>query len=642
MELRQAQLLNAHALAGKPGRVSSRVFFMSFVYSKAPIVALGLVLSVSSLTWAQEEGVRQLPEVVITATRTEVRVDEVIADLTVIDSEALRNNSGRSVAEVLARMAGVQMSSNGGLGKSSNVYIRGTEGRHVLLLVDGVRYGSSTTGSPNFDAIPLEMIERIEVFKGPSSALYGSDAVGGVVQIFTRKGKEGFHPYASLTAGEWDRSEVSTGFTAGAKNLTYSLGIQTQNEGGFSATNPRLGSTATSGFNADRDGYAQNAVQAGLNWQFTERWSLDAKVLQTDAVNHYDGGRNPFDVRGESTSAIRKLGLEGQIFPAWKSRLELSTSADRAASLTSTSTSRFNTQQQQWSWQNELLTPWGQVFAGLEALRELVDGTQLYTVSDRTTQSAFVGISGTSGAHSWQVNARQDNNTQFGTASTGLVGYGFKFNQDLRLHGSYGTSFKVPSFNTLYWYDPVATNFQGNPTTQPESGENAELGASLAIGDQLLSLVHYENRIKGFITRQPTVSNIPYVKLDGWTLALQGETGPWSYRSALDFLDARNQLTDKKLVRRPDLQLSTTVNYAIDTWTLGATLLATSDAYDNATNTVSLGGYTTLDVFASKKLRKDWSVEGRVINLGDKFYQTALGYNQPGRAAYVTLRYLPQ
>lgn len=616
---------------------------MFFVFSKARCLALALVLGacLAISSWAQSNEVRQLQEVVVTATRSEMRADEVMADVTVINSEELRRNVGRSVSEVLARMAGVQTSSNGGLGKTSSIYIRGTENRHVLLLVDGVRYGSSTSGTANFDSIPLEMIERIEVLKGPASALYGSDAVGGVVQIFTRKGREGFHPYASLTAGEWDRAEVAAGFSAGTKELRYSLGVQSQNEGGFSATNPRLGSTNTSGFNADRDGYAQNSVQTSVNWQLVEGWSLEGLVVQADGVNHYDGGRNPFDVRGESTSAIRKLGVAGQILPAWKSRLELSSSADRSTNLTSTSTSRFNTEQQQWSWQNEVATPVGQVFAGLEALRELVDGTQRYTVSDRTTSSTFLGLSGSAGAHSWQANARHDRNTQFGSASTGLVGYGYKVTPDLRVHGSYGTSFKVPSFNTLYWFDPVPTNFQGNATTQPERGENAELGASLALGDQLLTVVHYENRIQGFITKQPTVSNIPYVKLDGWTLALQGEAGAWTYRTALDFLDARNEQTGKKLVRRPDLQLSSTASYVVGNWTLGATLLSTSDTFDNATNTVSLGGYTTLDVFASRKIRKNWALEGRVINLGDKFYQTALGYNQSGRAAYVTLRYQP-
>jgi vitamin B12 transporter len=627
---------------GSRGEFLVGFYFMSFLFSKARFFALGLGFFLGFPSWAQTDEVRQLQEVVVTATRTATRADDVMSDVTVIDQETLRRNAGRSVSEVLARLAGVQTSSNGGVGKTSSIYIRGAENRHVLLLVDGVRYGSSTSGTANFESIPLEMIDRIEVLKGPASALYGSDAVGGVVQIFTRKGRAGFHPYASLTAGEWDRAELATGFSAGTQNISYALGVQTQSEGGFSATNPRLGSTNTSGFNADRDGYAQNSVQASLNWQFVEGWSLDGLVVQADGVNHYDGGRNLFDVRGESTSSIRKIGLAGQVLPAWKSRFELSTSADKSTNLTSTSTSRFNTEQQQWSWQNEVATPVGKVFGGVEALREIVDGTQRYTVNDRTTQSAFLGLSGSAGAHRWQANARHDRNTQFGSASTGLVGYGYKVTPDLRVHGAYGTSFKVPSFNTLYWFDPVPTNFQGNATTQPERGENSEVGASLALGNQLLSVVHYENRIQGFITREPTVSNIPYVNLAGWTLALQGEGGRWTYRTALDFLDARNQLTGKKLARRADLQFSGTLSYALDSWTLGTTLLSTSDTFDNATNTVSLGGYSTLDVFASKKIRKDWAIEGRVINLGDKFYQTAQGYNQPGRAAYLTLRYQPQ
>jgi vitamin B12 transporter len=613
--------------------------------SNARLSVLSLAIACAFSAAAQTPSVQselELPEMVVTATRTATRADEVISDVTVIGIQELRRSAGRSVSEVLARMAGVQTSSNGGLGKNSSIYIRGTESRHVLLLVDGVRYGSSTSGIANFDSIPLEMIERIEVLKGSASALYGSDAVGGVVQIFTRQGSAGFNPYASVTAGEWDRTELSTGFTAGTKEITYSVGVQTQKESGFSATNSRLSPTATSGFNSDRDGFSQNSAQAGLNWQFAQAWNLEARLLQADSVNHYDGGSNPFDVRSESTSAIHKVGLAGQIAPAWKSRLELSTSVDKSTSRTSTSIGRFNTEQQQWSWQNSLTTPMGKVFTGVEALREIVEGTQRYTVNERTTQSVFLGLSGTAGAHSWQTNVRQDSNTQFGSASTGLVGYGYKVTPDLRVHGSYGTSFKVPSFNTLYWFDPVPTNFQGNPTTQPETGENVEIGASMVVGEQQLSLVHYENRIKGFITTQPAVSNIPYVKLDGWTLALQGGGGAWTYRTALDFLDARNQLTGKKLARRPDLQLSGTLGYAIASWTFGSTILSTTDAYDNAANTVSLGGYTTVDVFVSKSMGKDWALEGRVINLGDKFYQTAFGYNQPGRAAYVTLRYQPK
>ena len=606
---------------------------------RARSAVLPCVLSLAFPAFAQSDNVPVLKEVVVTATRSETRADAVISDVTVITRDDIEKGSGRSVTELLARMAGVQMASNGGLGKNSSLFIRGTETRHVLLLVDGVRYGSSTTGTPNFDTIPLEMIERIEVLKGPASALYGSDAVGGVVQIFTRKGGEGFHPYASVTAGEADRAELSTGFTGGAEQFSYSLGVQTLEESGFSSTNRRIGGTATTGFNADRDGFSQKAVNASMGWKLTEDWKVDATGLQTEGVNHYDGGTNPYDVRTEFATAVRKLGLQGQLTSVWKSRVEAAVSTDKATSLTRTSASRFETEQEQWSWQNEVSTPLGLVFAGLDTLREKVSGSQAYTVSSRTTDSAFVGISGDAGAHSWQANTRQDRNSQFGNANTGLLAYGYRVTPDLRLRGSYGTSFKTPGFNTLYW---VSGTFNGNPTTQPETGENAELGATLALGDQLLSLTHYQTRIKGFITTQPVVSNIPYVRMEGWTLALEGAVGAWDYRASLDMLDARNEANGLKLIRRPDAQVTASASYAVGTWRLGASWLAASEAFENAANTQTLGGYGTVDVHASKAVGKDWSVEGRVINLGDKFYQTAMGYNQPGRSAYITLRYQPK
>jgi vitamin B12 transporter len=637
---------NRPCTVGEDGEgFKSDLSFMKTGNFCARLAVLPLALGYCSVGHAQALSgavVPTLAEVVVTATRSETRADVVISDVTVITRAQIESGAGRTVSELLARQAGVQTSSNGGQGKTSSVYVRGTENRHVLLLVDGVRYGSSTSGTPNFDSIPLEMIERIEVLKGPASALYGSDAVGGVVQIFTRRGSAGFHPYASVSVGEGDRSELSTGFTGGTDRFTYALGLQTLEEKGFSATNPRVGSTATSGYNADRDGFAQNSVNASVDWRLTDQWKVDAKMLQSDGVNHYDGGTNPFDVRSESTTSMATLGVQGPALAGWKTRFEVANSTDKSSSLISTATSKFNTEQSQLSWQNHIDTSFGLLFAGIDSLDEKVSGTQTYKVNSRTTDSVFLGISGQQGSHSWQANTRQDKNSQFGTASTGLLSYGYRVTPDLRLHGSYGTSFKVPSFNALYWFDPNPAKFQGNPTTQPETGENTELGASLVLGAQLLSLTHYQNRIKGFITKQPVVANIPYVRIEGWTLALEGQVGAWEYRTALDVLDARNQTTGMKLVRRPDQQITASVDYPVGDWKLGASWLAASEAFENTANTQTLGGYGTVDVYAKKSMDKDWSLEGRVVNLGDKFYQTALGYNQPGRGAFVTLRFQPK
>jgi vitamin B12 transporter len=582
---------------------------------------------------AQIDTRASLGEVVVTANRSESRAEDVLSDITVITRKDIESGTGRSLTELVSRLAGVSMASNGGLGKASNLYVRGTESRHVLLLIDGVRYGSATLGTPNFDAIPIELIDHIEVLKGPASALYGSDAVGGVVQVFTRKGKPGIHPYASITVGEGDRSEIATGLTGGDGRLDYAIGVQSLTEKGFSATNSRA---AFGNFNADRDGFSQDSVNLSLDYKLTDSWKVDVKALQSNGVNQFDQSPNAVDVHSDNSTNLLVAGVEGKLTEKWKSRIQASSSADKSKSVASATPSQFNTTQDQLSWTNQIDSPLGLIFAGWDSLREAVDGTTAYTIKDRTTNSLFAGITGDAGDHSWQVNARQDNNSQFGSATTGLLGYGYKIMPELRVRASYGTTFKTPSFNTLYF-----PGF-GNATTEPESGTNREVGVNYTAGSQQFGVTYYSNRIKGFITTQPVVLNVPYARMEGWTLSHEGTAGNWRFHTSLDFLDARNELNNLKLARRPDLQLVSGGNYSAGAWKWGASLLAASESFDNAANTQTLGGYGTVDLYTQYALPKDWSIEGRLVNMGDKFYQTAYGFNQQGRAAYVTLRYLPK
>jgi vitamin B12 transporter len=594
--------------------------------------ALSLAVAAAFPAFAQT----QLKETVVTATRSESRADAVISDVSVISREDIERGTGRTLPELIARVSGLQMWGNGGLGKNSSLSIRGSENRQVLLLVDGVRYGSATAGAANFDNIPLESIERIEVLKGPASALYGSDAVGGVIQVFTRKGMPGLHPYASVTVGGDDRHEVAAGLSGGSADVTYSIGLQTMREKGFSATNPQV---AFGGFNADADGFSQDAVNAALDWKLAPGWKVDARVLRADSVSQFDNGPGTFDARTDTVSSVYALGVEGQLAANWKTRLAFGTSEDRSTSRTSDVPSLFNTEQDQWTWLNEVGTPLGQVMLGYERVIQRVSGTQAYAVDQRTTDSWLAGLTGAAGPHSWQLNARRDQESQFGNVSTGLAGYGFKFNPNWRAFGSYGTSFKAPSFNTLYFVSPF---FVGNPTTQPERGRNAELGMAYSAGAHEVRLTYFVNRIKGFITTAPVVANIPYARIEGWTLAYEGQIDAFTYRAALDLLDARNEANSRKLPRRADQQLTAGFDYALGRWKLGASLLAASDRFDNATNTQPLGGYATVDIHADYAVSKDWSVQGRVNNVGDKAYMTAYGYNQAGRGAYITLRYQPK
>jgi len=603
---------------------------------RAPLAALPLAVLAALPSHAQTDTYALLKETVVTATRVETRTDAVLSDVVVIEAEVLERSAGRSLSEVLSRNAGLQMSANGGLGKQSGLFVRGTETRHVLLLVDGVRYGSSTAGSASLDNIPLGIIDRIEVLKGPASALYGSDAVGGVVQIFTKRGQKGFHPHASVTSGSFGHRSAAAGLSGGNDTFTYSLSVGTLREDGFSSTNPKAGSTR---YNADNDGFEQDSVSASLRWAISPGWTSDVQFTQADGTSQFDQGPGTFDVRSEATTQIAGWGLERKWSVDSRTRLHLSRSDDKSDSFAAPGApSVFNTAQTQWTLQHDWNTVVGNVIVGLESIKEAVSGTQAYAVNSRTTDAAFVGLTGQAGRHLWQANLRRDKNSQFGSATTGFASYGFQVTPNWRPHVGYGTSFKLPSFNTLYYVSPT---FNGNPTTQPERGKNREVGLTYSRGLHDVKLTRFDNRVRGFITTQPVVTNVPRARMEGWSLGYTGSAGAWAWSANLELLDARNVTNGLKLQRRSDEVLTLNLDHRVGAWTWGTSLLAQSDRFDNAANTQRLAGFATLDLHTGYRLAQDWSLNLRLNNLADKVYETALGYNQPGRAAYVTLDWRP-
>lgn len=606
---------------------------MKTSYFHARLAALPLAVAAVAITSLPAFAQNQLKETVVTATRSESRADALISDVTVITRDEIERSTGRTLVELLARAGGVQLTANGALGKLSGVFVRGTEPRHVLLLVDGVRYGSATSGQAIFDTLPLEMIERIEVLKGPASALYGSDAVGGVIQVFTRKGIAGFQPFGSVTVGSQERGEIAAGVRGSEGNVSYALGVQSLREKGISATNPKV---PFGSFNADTDAFSQNSVNASLGWKFLPGWKLDANVLGVEGVSNYDNGAGAFDARARLGSRVLGLGVEGQVLQNLKSRLAFGRSQDTSIDVAAAGETRFNTERDQLTWLNEVATSVGKLVFGYEQVAEKVDSSTAYTVGSRTIDSLMLGLHGASGPHSWQANLRRDSNSQFGDATTGLLGYGFRFTPNWRAHASHGTSFKAPTFNQLYF--PVF----GNASTQPEQGINSEATVAFNAGAHEVSLTYYNNRIKGFITNLPVVVNIPYARMEGVTLAYTGQAGPVAVRATLDQLDARNELNGRKLNRRADQQLTLGLDYATGVWKFGATVLSQSERFDDVANTVRLGAFATLDLYADYQVNKDWTLQARLNNITDATYETALGYNQSGASVYVTLRYSPK
>ncbi len=574
-----------------------------------------------------------LKETVVTATRSETRTDALVSDVVVIDRAAIEAGSARTLPELLARQAGLQFNTSGGLGTLSGVSVRGTEARHTILLIDGVRYGSATAGTPILDNIPLELIERIEVLKGPASALYGSEAVGGVVQIFTRKGAQGFKPFAAISLGKESRRTVSAGAAGGQGNFSYALGAQVLRQTGFSATNSRV---PFGNFNADRDGFEQDAFNASIGWQFTPDWRLDAGALYSDGTVQVDDGPGR-DARTAVRTQTGFVGIKGKPLALWQTELRLSQSADTANAIVSAFLpSDFKTSQSEIAWTNQIETPAGLALLGLENRTQKVSGSTNYDVKERSINAVFAGINGSSGMHSWQANVRRDRNSQFGGSSTGFAGYGLAFAPQWRAHVSHGTSFVAPSFNQLYF-----PKF-GNPRLQPEKGRNTDLGLAWKNQTHEVKLVRYDNKIRSFITNTTVAANIPQSRIKGITLGYAGQFDRLTVNASLDALNPRNELTGRQLPRRARNQTAVNVDYDFGTWTGGASLLQVGQRFDDVANTKALPGYATLDLHASYPLAADWTLQAALNNITNKQYETALGYNQPGRSLFVTLRWQPK
>jgi vitamin B12 transporter len=602
-------------------------------------------LLLSAPAGAQDAAIAEGPldAVVVTGTRTPARVSRQLAETTVIDRAQIEQATGRTLVELLGRHSGVQFWANGGTGKASAVSLRGLEARHTLLLIDGVRYGSATQGLPAWENIPLESIERIEIVRGPLSGLYGSDAVGGVVQVFTRGGAPGLHADASVTVGSRQTARLGAGLRFGGEAFDGSAQIARSVTQGFSATNAKL---QPGNFNPDDDGLRQTSGSARLGAHLgSSGWRADAHLLQSDGVNRFDDGPG-----ADSRAAVRTrvLGVQaaGPAAPGWRMRVRAARATDETETLaTASAATQLGTiasVQDQLGWEHTLDTRWGTALLLAEQLRQHVSRPGApFAVADRSITGLAAGLhgeapAGPGQAHHWQASLRRDRNSQFGHPSTGSLGYGFDLSPAWRAAASAGTSFVQPSFNQLYF-----PGF-GNPALQPEEGRHAEISLRWAGTAQQLRAARFGHRIRGFITPGPNPNNVD-ARIDGMNLAWEAQFGDWTLAASREHVDPRNDTAGnanfgRQLARRTKDSLKLQADVAQGPWRLGGTLAAFGPRFDNAANTLPVAGFATLDLRAAWTPRPGWSLALALNNAAGQAYETIRGFNQPGREAYLTLR----
>jgi vitamin B12 transporter len=581
--------------------------------------------------------------VVVTANRMPQRADDVIPDTVVIGSEDIARAGAGSVADVLRRQRGIEIGRNGGAGTNTTVFLRGANSNQVVVLVDGVRIGAATTGAAAWNAMPLSAIDHIEIVYGPLSSLYGADAIGGVVQIFTKtsEGRPAFSAGAGGGTYGTNQYDASVhGSTGGAHGVTYALSGAREESDGFSATRP-----GAFGYNPDDDGYTRNSVNGRVALRLADGHEIGAQFLQSRLNAQYDSGSSAFDAHNIQQVDSHAVFLNDRILPIWRSSIQLARSDDKLGSFTSTApsgTSQLNTRQDEFTWQNtfDLNGDTLQVLAG-HRKEQVVSSATRDVNRTRITNSVAAAYDLRRGSHLLDVSVRNDR-SGYGSKTTGAAGYGYEFTNDLRATASVGTSFRAPTFNELYY-----PNY-GLPGNRPERGRNAEAAVQYRVAGVDLQANYYRNRLTDMIVSvtpcpgRPGGScayNVDHALLEGLTLAADTHIGNLDLRASADLQDPHDETTGKQLARRARRHASIAADYSLGQVDAGAELQASGRRFDDAANANRLGGYALLNLYTTWHMTRDWSLLVRVDNAADKAYELARNYGTAGRTWFAGLRY---
>jgi vitamin B12 transporter len=594
------------------------------------------------------EAMTELEPVVVTAARVARTADETLAAVSVVDRDAIERQQSRTVADALRGLPGVGIASNGGLGHTTSVYLRGSRPDHVLLLVDGVRLGSASSGFLPWQLVPIEQVERIEVVRGPRSSLYGSEAIGGVVQIFTREGRGGpLTPRVVAGAGTYGTVNGLLGLSGGTEGRLgegwIDAGVGFERSEGFNVCNGVPGGAGCGVFEPDRDGYSNGNGSVRAGWRFSDGLQLDLSFLRSVGDLDYDGSAF---FGNEKRSALQVLGARLTALPIdpWTVTLRAGRSWDDSRIFADgASINRLDTRRDQLTWQNDFaLAPEQTVTIGIDYLRDELDTRTDYAETSRESTGVFGQYLGALYGHELQLSLRHDDNEQFGGETTGDAAWGYRFANDLRLMASYGTAFRAPTFNDLYF-----PGF-GNPDLTPERSRSAEVGVSGSHPLGRWSMYAFQTDVDDLIAFDPATfspRNVDRARIRGLELSADADWAQWRVAADLTLLDPRNRSpgpNDGKLLpRRAEQTLRIDADRRFGRIGVGGSLFVTGRRFDNDENTVRLDGYALLDLRAEYAFSEALRVQGRIANLLDEDYQTAAYFNQPGRTFLLTLRYSP-
>jgi vitamin B12 transporter len=605
------------------------------VFGSLPVVANAQ--SSTSSSGSPSEPVTLAP-VVVTTTRAPQKLADSIAQTTLFDQQDIADSNATDVAGLLALAPGVQITRNGGPGSSAGLFLRGASSAQSLVLIDGVRVESAGLGAAQLSQLMLDQIDHVEVVNGNVSALYGSNAVGGVVQVFTKDG--GNHPPRfnfETEVGSYHTQRQQVGANGALDKdgrTTFNVTLSREKTDGFSSIDP----STSPNVNPNANGYLNESVSATLRHQFSDKWDAGVRFLQSNGINSFDSAYGLPTDDNESHNRVRSTSVfaNGKITDNWTTHFTVAQGQDRAdTQLNGVYNSKFNSENRQYTWQNDVaLTPDHKFVFGYEHLDQTLDSDQV-AAPDRHVNSGFAGYVGNVGANQFQANVRRDQYSDFGGANSYYLGYGYHFDAHWKATLSYSDAFRAPTFDDLYY------PFSGNPSIQPERSHSVEAAlqyASNAVGilrltafqTRYTNLINYVSDGGGFFIAQ----NVGRAKVQGLEGSWQGHVGRTDVRASFTLQNPVDETDQQDLTRRARRLATLAVNRSIGGWRVGGEWI-TSGAREDFDST--LGGYGLVNLSARYDITKSWYVGARIDNVFNKDYQLAYSYNTPRRGAYITL-----
>ena len=615
---------------------------LAFLFARlsVPVVALVCVLSTSAQT-ATPAPVATLPEVVVTATRVSQPLTDLVADVTIVDRTQIERSGATGLGDVLARLPGVEMARNGGLGGITSVYLRGAETRFTALFIGGVRVDSQGTGGASWDVIPLSQVDRIEVLRGPAGAVYGSDAMGGVIQIFTRQGEGPASPYVGLSLGTYGTTKAEAGVSGSQGKWDYALSLVRQESKGFNSMRVA---------NPDDDGYTSESLAARVGLELNAAHRLDLSVLSSQLNAQYDNQWGDLTVDDRTVKKLQTSALNwrAQWSADYSSTLSLTTAQERYETLPSPDLTVTNSRGYLWQSEYRKL---GQLFTWAFERRE--DALTNSETTPRDTshfQNALaLGYGWAANRHSVQLNLRHDVDSVFGPQTTGGAGYAYAFMPQWRGKASAGTAFRAP---TLYQrFSPY-----GSAELLPETSRNLDIGVAFADGPRAFGLTLYQNDVSNLVQFEDNKGTCPAndpldpfggcyantakARYQGMTLTGRYLIGNVTLSGSLDLQDPRDSVTGKLLARRAQQHGKLAAETRVKSWAVAAELQASGLRYNDAGNTTELPGYALLGLRAESQVAKNWTLLVRLDNATDAKYELAQGYASAGRSLYAGLTWV--